>query len=84
MPPFVFINRCNRQTDARMATTGAVVALFMNSARRREKIDSEMNNFEKIEYFSKKRCGKIWWIQKKVVPLHSLIINGNRKLYKVS
>ena len=67
-----------------MATTGAVVALFMNSARRREKIDSEMNNFEKIEYFSKKRCGKIWWIQKNVVPLHSLIRNGNRKLYKVS
>ena len=37
-----------------MATTGAVVALFMNSARRREKIDSEMNIFEKIEYFPKK------------------------------
>ena len=43
-----------------------------------------MNNFEKIECFSKKRCGKIWWIQKKVVPLHSLIRNGNKKLYKVS
>ena len=44
----------------------------------------KMNIFEKIEYFSKKRCGKIWWIQKKVVPLHSLIRNDNRKLYKVS
>ena len=27
----------------------------------------KMNNFEKIEYFSKKRCGKIWWIQKKEI-----------------
>ena len=34
-----------------------------------------MNIFEKIECFSKKRCGKIWWIQKKVVPLHSQIRN---------
>ena len=31
-----------------------------------------MNIFEKIECFSKKKCGKIWWIQKKVVPLHPL------------
>ena len=43
-----------------------------------------MNIFEKNRIFFEKKCGKIWWIQKKVVPLHSLIRNGNRKLYKVS
>ena len=65
MPPFVFINRCNRQTNARMATTGAVVAHFMNSARRREKIDSEMNIFEKIEYFPKKDAERFGGFKKK-------------------
>ena len=44
----------------------------------------KMNNFEKIEYFSKKKCGKIWWIQKKVVPLHSLIRNDSKQRYKGS
>lgn len=42
-----------------------------------------MNIFEKIEYFSKK-IRKDLVDSKKVVPLHSLIRNGNRKLYKVS
>ena len=48
-----------------MATTGAVVALFMNSARRREKIDSEMNIFEKIECFSKKNAERFGGFKKK-------------------
>ncbi|WP_153128998.1 hypothetical protein [Segatella copri] len=48
-----------------MATTGAVVALFMNSARRREKIDSEMNIFEKIEYFPKKDAERFGGFKKK-------------------
>lgn len=74
------LQQANRCKDGNYRCSGCA---FYEQCKKKGKMDSEMNNFEKIEYFSKKDAERFGGF-KKVVPLHSLIRNGNRKLYKVS
>ena len=51
------LQQANKCKDGNYRCSGCA---FYEQCKKKGKIDSEMNIFEKIEYFSKKRCGKIW------------------------